>query len=529
MNGGSSPSPDVAVALSPRARQAVLAAMCLSLVLVVASVAMLNVALRAIAVDLGPTQAELQWIVDAYVLLLAALLLPCGALGDRFGRRSALLAGIVIFGVASAVAATADTPTQLIAWRAVAGVGAALIMPGTLSTITSVFPDAERARAVGVWAGFAGGGAVLGMIVAGALLETFWWGSVFVAIAALAVVALVATLVAVPNTKSSEDVHLDPFGAVLSFAGIGGLVLGIIEGPARGWNDPLTVTGLAVGVGAGVAFVAWELRTRRPLLDPRLFRVTAFATGTTALTVLFLAMFGFFFLVLQFLQLMLGYGALEAAVALLPMAITMLPLATLAATLSERYGQRNISTLGLLVSTASFAYLATLTTSSGYWHLFPGLLAVGAGVALSMTPATNAIVGSLPLAKQGVASAVNDTAREVGAALGIAVLGSAFNSGYRHDIGSVTGHLPAVAVATVKDSPAGAFAVAQKMGSAGRAVTEAARAGFITGMHWAVLVGAALLILCAGYVWLRAPSRAAPARHDAEPDVLAAESLEGVQ
>ena len=374
--------------------------------------------------------------------MLAALLLPAGALGDRFGRRTALLVGIVIFVIASGAAAMMTDAGALIAWRGVAGIGAALIMPGTLATITSVFPAEERARAVGVWAGFAGGGAILGTIVAGVLLEFFWWGSIFLLVAVVAVVAFVATVLTTPNTKNPEEANLDPPGAVLSAVAIGGLVLGIIEGPARGWTDALTLAGLGVGIVAGVVFVLWELRARRPLLDPRLFTNRGFATSTTALAMLFLTMFGFFFVVLQFLQLQLGLSPLEASLAVLPLAVTMFPLSTISAVAGERYGMRVVATVGLVSTAIAFGYLTTLNEDSGYLALVPGLLISGAGIALAMGPATNQIVSSLPAAKQGVASAVNDTARELGVALGVAVLGSAFNAGYRNDIDTVAGRAP---------------------------------------------------------------------------------------
>lgn len=496
---------DQSEVLSPGRRRAVLATMCLALVIVVGSVAMLNIALREIAVDLGASQADQQWIVDAYVLVLAALLLPAGALGDRFGRRTALLVGIVIFVIASGAAAMMTDAGALIAWRGVAGIGAALIMPGTLATITSVFPAEERARAVGVWAGFAGGGAILGTIVAGVLLEFFWWGSIFLLVAVVAVIAFVATLLTTPNTKNPGEANLDPPGAVLSAVAIGGLVLGIIEGPARGWTDALTVAGLGVGIVAGVVFVLWELRARRPLLDPRLFTNRGFATSTTALAMLFLTMFGFFFVVLQFLQLQLGLSPLEASLAVLPLAVTMFPLSTISAVAGERYGMRVVATVGLVSTAVAFGYLATLNQDSSYLALVPGLLLSGAGIALAMGPATNQIVSSLPAAKQGVASAVNDTARELGVALGVAVLGSAFNAGYRSDIDTVASRLPARLAEPVKDSPATALAVSEQLGRVGSGIADAAHAAFAVGMRWSMLLGTGILVLTAVYVWWKAP------------------------
>jgi EmrB/QacA subfamily drug resistance transporter len=489
--------------LRPGRHRAILAIVCLSLALVVAGVAMLNVALPTMTRALGASQADQEWIIDGYTVALAALLLFAGALGDRFGRRRALVVGLALFGTANAFSAFANSAGALIAWRVLAGVGAALIMPATLSTITSVFPPEKRATAVGVWAGISGAGGMLGLLVAGAMLEQWWWGSIFVVTAALAAVALVATLVMVPETRASHAVRLDPPGAFLSIAAAGGMVFGIIEGPSRGWTDPVTLFGVLGGAFAGVLFVCWELRSPAPLLDPRLFRKRGFATGSASLFLQFFALYGFFFVALQYLQLVLGYSTLTSAVALLPAVAVMLPLATVAATLAERYGQRIVGAAGLFVAAAGFALLAAMQASSGYGLFVVGLVLTAAGASLAMTPATNAIVGSLPRARQGVASAVNDTARELGSAFGIAILGSAFNSGYRGSIdGSLQG-LPASVAAAAHSAPAAAFAAAQQAGAAGPSLVTAARDAFMTGSRAAMVIGAALLLVGAAYVALR--------------------------
>jgi EmrB/QacA subfamily drug resistance transporter len=506
--------------ISPGRRTAVLATMCLALVLVVAGVSMMAVAVPTLTAALGASQTAQQWIVDGYTVALAALLLPAGAIGDRFGRRRALIAGIAIFGVASAASALSNSAGSLITWRVLTGVGAALIMPGTLSTITSVFPPEGRAKAVGVWAGFAGAGGILGMLVGGALLEQWWWGSIFVMSAIIAGLALVATLLTVPETREGDHVGLDPLGTVLSVLAIGGLVLGIIEGPSRGWTDPVSLVGIVGGVAAGYWFIRWELRTPSPLLDPRLFKLPGFATGSTSLFLQFFAIFGFFFISLQYLQLVLGYGTLKSAVALLPVAVVMMPLSTVAATLAERYGQRIIGSAGLAISAVGFVFVATLTATSSYGHLVIALLVIGAGTALAMTPATNAIVGSLPRAKQGVASAVNDTARELGSAFGIAILGSAFNAGYRSHIDrSIHGLTPAAAAA-VHQAPAAAITVAQHAGSAGQALAAAARAAFMAGSRDAMYLGAALLIVGAVFVLLRGQAQVIPTDVDPFEEML---------
>lgn len=494
------------VDLSPQRRTFVLASMCLALVLVVAGVSMLSNALPHIAEELHLSQTSQTWVVDAYALSLAALLLVAGALGDRYGRRGALLAGTVVFGAGTLLSAFAGSGGALIAFRAITGVGAALIMPGTLSTITSVYPPEKRAKAVGIWAGFAMSGATLGLLASGLLLQWFWWGSVFLISAVLAAVAFVIIAAAVPSTRAEEHVGLDPLGTLLSAVGVAGIVFGIIEGPEKGWASVQTVGGLIIGVTGVVAFVLWELRAKEPLLDPRLFKLRGFATGSASMLVLFLAMFGFFLVAIQFLQLQLGYSALKAAVALLPMSAVMMPLSTVAAQLSERYGQRRIATWGMFIGALGLLSFATIGTGSSYWHFLACLLIVSVGIGLAMTPATTAIVSSLPLSKQGVASAVNDTAREVGAALGVAVLASAFNSAYRSSITPHLDGLPAETASQSREAPALALQAARELGDGGRALTSAAQEAFVSGLRSAVIVGGLLMVVGGLFTWFRGPA-----------------------
>jgi EmrB/QacA subfamily drug resistance transporter len=490
--------------------------MCLALVLVIAGVSMLAVGLPSIGNDLGLSQTGLTWVADAYALTLASLLLLAGALGDRFGRRGALLAGIALFGTGSLLSGLAHSGGQLVAFRALTGLGGALIMPGTLSTITSVFPPEERARAVGIWAGFAGAGGTLGMLAAGWMLGTFAWPAIFFAPAAVSVLTFAAVVAFVPSTRSGEHVGLDPLGTVLSAVAIGGLVLGIIEGPIRGWTAPLTVAALAAGAVLAVAFVLWELRVDHPLLDPRLFRYRGFAVGSASLLVLFVALFGLFLVILQYLQLLLGYSALKSAVALLPLTFLMIPISTLAAPLSERYGMRLVSGAGLAVTAGGMVAFATLDGGSSYAGLLVAQLILGVGIGLAMTPATNAIVSSLPAAKQGVASAVNDTTREIGTALGIALMGSMFTTGYRHAIDGHLAGLPAGVAGQAREAPGLALAAAQHLGRGGDALAAAAGHAFTSGMRLAMVIGAALLMSAAAFVWFRGPDR----RQEVGEDVI---------
>jgi EmrB/QacA subfamily drug resistance transporter len=515
----------VAGVLTARQRTRVLAAMCLALVLVVAGVSMVAVGLPDIARDLSLSQTSVTWVADAYAVVLASLLMVAGAIGDRFGRRGALLGGVAVFGAGSLLSAIAGSGGLLIAARAVTGIGGALIMPGTLSTITSVFPAEERARAVGIWAGFAGAGGTLGMLGAGWMLDAFAWPSIFYATAAIAVLTFTAIVAFVPATRSGDHVGLDPVGAVLSAAGIAGLVLGIIESPNRGWLDALTITSIAAGVMLLVAFVWWELRTDHPLLDPRLFRNAGFATGSASMLVLFLVLFGAFLVLLQYLQLILGDSALKAAAALLPMTFVMIPISTIAAPLSERYGQRLIGGGGLFVSAAGVVALARLSAHSGFLPLLVAEVILAAGIGLAMTPATNAIVSSLPASKQGVASAVNDTTREIGTALGIAIMGSTFDAGYRH---ALTGHLlgvPVGALGAARQSPAVALQVAARIGRGGDVLVRLTQNAFSSGMHLAMLLGAVLLGAIALYTIAQAPGRVSEPDDDVLNEVLDVDDL----
>ncbi len=347
------------------------------------------------------------------------------------------------------------------------------------------------------------------MLLSGLLLERYWWGSTFLVNVVASVVAMAIIVLAVPSTKATERVGLDPLGSLLSIVGIGLLVLGIIEGPEQGWTSPITLIGLVGGAAVLAAFVRVELTSKAPLLDPRLFRFRGFATGLASLFLQFFAMFGFFFVSVQYLRLVLGCSALTAAVAIIPMSLVMIPLSTVAATLAERYGQREVGATGLALSAVGLLLIATLGANSSYLHLLAGLLVVGAGAALAMTPATNAIVSSLPAAKQGVASAVDDTARELGGAFGIAMLGSAFNIGYRGDIETQLTSFSADVAEGAHESPAIALDISQGLGERGGALVDIARDSFVTGMRYAVVLGAALLVVGAVYLWLRGPSHQA--------------------
>jgi EmrB/QacA subfamily drug resistance transporter len=446
------------------------------------------VALPALARSTGASQTQLEWIIDAYSLTFAALLLPAGALGDRFGRRRALLAGLAVFGGASAVAMTAASADELIVLRGVIGLGAALVMPATLSTITGTFPPEARTRAVSVWAAVAGGAAVLGLLVTGALLEWFSWQSAFAVNVVLAGVAIAGAIAFVPESAHLDAPRLDTAGALLAMAGLTALVFSVIEAPEAGWASARTLGGIAAGLAILAVFVAWELRAAHPMLNMRYFRNRRLSAGSVSIFIQFFAFFGYTFVMLQYLQGVRGNSALVAAVSVLPTTAAMMPAARLAPTLTARLGARTVCVAGLVLVAAGLVIISRVSTTSPYWLLLAGLIPLGAGMGAAMTPATAAITEGLPAGEQGVGSALNDVSREVGGALGIAVIGSIVTAVYRSSL-SLPGVPPAQA-AQARDS----FAVALH---AGGQVHAAASTAFVDGINTGLLYAAAAALLAA--------------------------------
>ena len=337
-----------------------LGVLCLSLIMVIVGNTVLNVALPTLVRELDATSTQLQWIVDVYGLVFAGLLLTGGALGDRFGRKGALTIGLVIFAGGSAMAAMADSAGQLIVTRGIMGVGAALVMPATLSILTTVFPPQERARAIAVWAGLAGAGAAIGPVAGGWLLEHFWWGSVFLVNLPLIAVALVGGRLLVPTSRDPRQPPLDVVGAGLSIVALASCLYAIIEAPNHGWTSIPTLEAAGVGLAFGVAFAAWELRARHPMLDLRFFRNRRFSAGSAAITLVFFAMFGTFFLLTQYLQLVLGYSALEAGLRTLPAPLMIMVTAPMSARFVERFGTRAVVATGLATVAAGLGMASTL-------------------------------------------------------------------------------------------------------------------------------------------------------------------------
>jgi EmrB/QacA subfamily drug resistance transporter len=398
---------------------------------------------------------------------------------------------------------------ELIALRLVIGLGAALVMPATLSTITGTFPPEKRIKAVSVWAAVAGGAAVLGVVCSGVLLEYFSWRSVFGLNVVLAIVAVVGALAVVPESANPDAPRLDKGGSALAIVGLVALVYSVIEAPTAGWLSTSTLVGIGAALVVLTGFVAYELRQRDPLLDPRVFTHRRLTAGSLIILAQFFAFFGFIFLILQFLQITRGDSALVAAVSMLPMAVTMMPSARMAPSLAGRFGSRNVCVAGLLLIAVALTVMAQVDATSPYVVLGAGLLVLGAGMGLAMTPATSAITSSLPRDQQGVASAVNDLSRELGGALGIAVIGSITTAVYRSEL-----VLPGVST-RVADHARDSFAVAAHLGGS---VATQANVAFVDGVHTALYCAAGTVVAAAGVIFVLLSRSEVPQSHQTETD-----------
>ena len=413
------------------------------------------------------------------------------------------------------------------------GIGGALIMPATLSILTNVFPAEERGRAIGIWAGVSGLGIAIGPIVGGWLLSHFWWGSVFLVNVPVVIVALVAGRMIVPNSKDPSPSALDPVGAVLSIVGLVSLVYGIIEAPSHGWTSTQTLATLGFSVVVLVAFAIWELRSDHPMLDVTFFENPRFTAANISIVLVFFALFGSLFFLTQYLQFVLGYDALQAGIRVAPLALVLMVGAPIAGRLTARFGNKVLVSAGMATVAVGLWYMGTLSVTSGYGHVVISLLILGLGMGTAMVPATESIMGSLPLAKAGVGSAMNDTTRQIGGALGVAILGSIFASSYATHIVSSLRGLPESSIAAAQNSVGAALAIGEKIGGTqGAAITAAAKSSFINAMDRGLVVGAGIALLGAlvALIWL--PNRAAEAdaielhvrRHDGELATVAERS-----
>lgn len=499
-----------------------LAVLSLSLVIIVAAVSSLNLTLPSLVRELDASSTELQWIIDSYLLVFGGLLLFFGALGDRYGRKGTLQVGLVVFGLATFSATLADNAAQLIAARAAMGVGAALIMPATLSIITAIFPPDERPRAIAIWVAFVGVGGAIGPLVAGILLEYLWWGSVFFINVPLAAGALVGSIVLVPRSRDEDERGLDPVGGVLSILTLGAMLFGIIEGPELGWTATPVVLAFAAGSLFVALFVAWERTYREPMLVLSWFRQPRFTVSALTITLMFFAMFGFFFTFTQYMQFARDWSPLTAGVAMLPLPFAMLFASPKGARLAQRIGPRATIIIGIVVAGAGMAIMSRLTLSTPYVVVAVALAALATGIGLAGPAATNGIMSSLPVGKAGVGSAVNDATREGGGAVGIAVLGSVLHVSYRSSLDSHLDGVPGPAAETAREGLGGALEVAAELPDhLGLELADAARSAFMHGLTITLTGSAIMFALAAVAVYRFFPGVTEP---DAPPSLAETEA-----
>lgn len=496
---------------SPAQRRRILLGVCIALMAVISSVTGLNVAQREIAIDLDASQSDVLWMINVYALTLAALLLPLGAVGDRWGRRPVLLTGLVVFGLASGAAGLATSTEMMITARLFTGVGAAMIMPVTLAVITSTFPDEERSKAIGVWTGVAAGGGIIGMYLSAVLVDLASWRWLFVLPVALVIIAATLAVRDVPDSREDSDHPFDTVGSLLAGTAVVALIWSLHEGPAEGWTAPISLASVVVGGTAAAAFVWWELRRPGPILDVRLFGDRRLACGSVTLLVVFGVQAGIFVVLFPYFQAVLGWSGLRATLALMPMAIVMMAASAAAPLPTARLGARSTITVGVALGAIGAALLASrVSVDGGYASVLPGMIVMGVGMGLSMTPSTESITSALPRERQGIASALNDVTREFGTALGVALLGAVLAAGYRTALTPRLDGLPDDVTTEAGEGIATALAIAGDDRYA--AIADAARQSFVDGWQRSMWVGAAVMAALAVFVAAFGPVRQPPVR-----------------
>ncbi|CCM62420.1 MAG: MFS transporter [Candidatus Microthrix sp.] len=497
-----------------------LGVLCASLSVISIDNTILNVALPNIVDNLGASGSDLQWIVDAYVVVFAGLLLTSGALGDKFGRKLMLTGGLALFAATSAFAAFSGSPGALIGARGLMGIAGAAIFPSTLSILTNTFEGPERGRAIGIWAAVSGLGIAVGPLLGGFLLEHFWWGSVFLVNVPIALGAIVAGRFLVPETVGERDRPLDPMGSLLSIVGLTGVLYAIIEAPGAGWLAPETLIPGAIGVAVLAAFVVWELRNPHPMLDVSFFSNPRFSAASATITLVFFALFGSTFLLTQYFQFVLGYSPLKTGMLTAPVALGIMTAGPLAPRLVEKVGTKLVVLAGLfVVGVALLCYGSEFLMESVPLGMGVRLI-FGWGMGLVMPPATESIMGSLPRARAGVGSAVNDTTRQTGGALGVAVIGSIFAAQYRSVV-KIPADLPVQVRDGMADSIGSGLRIAKEMKlpvSDLVRVHDAAAPAFVSGMQMAVVFGAVVVAIAAVVAWRYLPAREAGPVTEGEAD-----------
>lgn len=500
---------------------------CISLLVISLDNTILNVALPSISRDLGASASELQWIVDGYILVFAALLLTMGSVGDRYGRKRALQIGVAWFGVFSLLAGLSNSTDMLILTRALLGVGGAIIMPATLSLITASFRDPrERAQAIAIWAAIFGLGVGIGPLIGGYLIEYFDWNAVFFVNVPVALVALVGGGLYLQESRDETAPPPDIPGVLLSFTGLLALVYGIIEAGQDGWTAEHVLAAFGAAAVLLALFFWWEWRASHAMLPLRFFRNMSFTGANVAMTLMMFAMFGSMFFLSQYFQSVQGYTALETGWRLLPMALVIMVSAGMSARIAERIGTKLAVGTGFLVAAGGMLYLSQVATvDASYGAVFLGLAILGAGMGMAMSPATNSIMSSVPVDKAGVGSAMNDTTRQIGGALGVAVLGTVMNDVYLDQVAGLQAQLPPEAYGAVSSSIQGAHGIAARLGGPlAQAVIDTANEAFVSGMTDAMFLAALIMMAAALFVYAVLPARARSIEpegdaeaHEAEP------------
>lgn len=493
--------------LSPRHLTLLLVLMCAGLALTIAANVSLNVALPAFGHDLGATQSQLSWVMNAYTLPFAALLLPAGDFADRIGLRLALSVGLLVFGLSSLVAAFLTDPAGVIALRVVSGLGATLVLPATLSVLTRAYPEEKRAKAVGIWAAVSGAGAVVGLLLGGLFMLFFWWGSVLASTGVAAVLVGIVSYAVVPTYKRATTEPIDVRGSVLFALGLGLLVLALIQGPELGWGSVWIIGSFAAGVALVIAFVLAQLRTPTPLLDVRLFRSNALSVASIAIIIQFAATIGLFLLLPQMLQNVREYGALLAAVALVPLPVGIAIGSQFAEPLQRMLSERASVGGGTAVAALAFGWLGLQTAAAPYWWLGLALAIFGVGFGLSTTTATTMIINAIPGDEKSTAAALNDALREVGAAIGIALLGTVLNAAYRTRVVDQAVGLDGEVLERVRDGFGPAMQVADSIRELADRIIALARDAFYGGYQTAAFAAAGMLVATAVIALVAGPRR----------------------
>ena len=500
-----------------RRRWWILGILSMSLLIIGLDNTILNVAIPTLQREFSASATSLQWMVDAYILVFAGLLLTMGSLGDRFGRKRALQLGLVIFGLSSLFAAYADSSAQLITARALMGIGGALIMPSTLSILTDVFPREERGKAIGIWAGVAGLGVGIGPLTGGVLLENFWWGSVFLINIPVVVIAIVTGLILVPESLDPHPKSLDIPGALLSITAISTLVYFIIEAPAHGWTNAFVIAGFLGGAVLTALFLIWESKIDHPMLNLAYFKNPRFSAGAGAIALGFFALFGMIFGMTQYLQFVQGFTPLEAGLRMAPIALGIAAGAGSSHRFVGKLGTNKVVAAGLVGLAVVFVTISFWQIDTNYWIVGGTFFFLAFSMGNVMAPSTDSVMGAVPEANAGVASAMNDVTRQVAGALGVAVIGSVINTVYSEKMEPAVANLPSEAAIRFGDSIGDSIGAALKIASMmppeiAVGLIGAAKSGFTEALGIAVLAAAAMAIAAAILVLKFMPPRHLPAQ-----------------